>query len=145
MFKGHCHSERGERRGLRFIGRIVAGIAIAVAFALVFGIFVQMLWNWLMPSIFNLGRITYGQAFGLMILARLVFGSMGHHRRGPHGFGMGKHGFYHMPWRGCSKEDAANHAIEDWQHYDAWWNAEGREAFKKFVDNQGRGGTDNAS
>lgn len=145
MFKGYCHSEGGERRGPRFIGRVLAGIAIAVVFSAVFGIFVQMLWNWLMPSIFNLGRITYGQAFGLMILARLIFGSVGHHRRGPHGFGRGRHGFRRMAWHGCSKEDAANHDIEDWRHYDAWWNAEGREAFKKYVDNQGSGKAGNAS
>lgn len=144
MFKGYCHSEKGEGRGPRFIGRVAIGIAIAVAFALVFGIFVQMLWNWLMPALFNLGRITYGQAFGLMLLARLVFG-VGHHGRGPHGFGRGRHGFHHMSWHGCSKEDAANHEIEDWRHYDAWWNAEGREAFRRYIDNQGSGKAGNAS
>jgi hypothetical protein len=144
MFKGNCHSERSERRGMHIFGRVAAGIVIAVAFAAVFGIFVQMLWNWLMPSLFNLARITYGQAFGLMILARLIFG-VGHHGRGPHGFGRGRRGFRHMAWHGCSKEDASSHEIEDWRHYDAWWNAEGREAFRKYVDSQGSGKTGDAS
>jgi hypothetical protein len=144
MFKGNCHSERGERRGMHIFGRVAAGIVIAVAFAAVFGIFVQMLWNWLMPALFNLGRITYGQAFGLMILARLIFG-VGHHGRGSHGFGRGKHGFRRKTWHGCAGEDASNNEIEDWRHYDAWWNAEGREAFRKYVDSQGRGKAGDAS
>jgi hypothetical protein len=144
MFKGNCHSERSERRGMHIFGRVAAGIVIAVAFAAVFGIFVQMLWNWLMPSLFNLARITYGQAFGLMILARLIFG-VGHHGRGPHGFGRGRHGFRHMTWHGCTGEDASNNEIEDWRHYDAWWNAEGREAFRKYVNSQGRGKAGDAS
>jgi hypothetical protein len=146
MFKGNCCTDKGERRGPRFIGRIVGGIALAVVFALVFSIFVQMLWNWLMPTIFHLGTITWEQAFGLLLLARLIFGSMGHHGRNHHAFGKGKHGFHGLGWCGCggAKEDAANGDIEDWQHYDAWWNAEGRDAFRKYAENQasGKGGDD---
>jgi hypothetical protein len=143
MFKGNYHSEKGERRGLRVFGSVAAGIVIALAFAAVFGIFVQMLWNWLMPSLFNLGRVTYGQAFGLIILARLIFG-IGHHGR-PHALGRGKRGFRHTAWNGCSNEDASNHEIKDWRYYDAWWNAEGREAFRKYIESQGSGKEGNAS
>jgi|SRR3990172_2631086 hypothetical protein len=134
MFYGHCHSEKGERRGPRFIFRVLGGLALAMVFALVFSIFVRMLWNWLMPSLFNFGTITYGQAFGLMVLARLIFGSMGHHRGHP-GPGRGKHGFHRPAWLGCgcATDEGSNHEIEDWRHYDAWWDAEGREAYKKYA------------
>ena len=43
MFRRHDHGEGGERRGPRFIGRAVLGIVVAVAFALVFGIFLLIL------------------------------------------------------------------------------------------------------
>jgi len=141
MFKGNCCTDKNGKRGPRFIGHVLRGIAIALVFVMVFGIFVHMLWNWLMPPIFNLGTITWSQAFGLMVLARLLFGSMGHHGRDHHGFGRGKHGFHRLSWPGygCATGNEANHDIEDWEHYDAWWNAEGREAFRKYVGKQGSG------
>jgi hypothetical protein len=43
---------------------------------LVFGLgYVTMyLWNWLMPGIFGLKAITWCEAFGLLILGKLLFG-----------------------------------------------------------------------
>ncbi len=79
--------ERSRRQvGLRILkiaGMTVGGVALAVLFAFVFGIVVKALWNWLMPGIFGLPAITYWQAFGLVILAKLLFGIGGGHRR-PH-------------------------------------------------------------
>jgi hypothetical protein len=129
MFTGCCDSKKSEKHGPRFL-RVLGCIALAIAFALVFGVFVQMLWNWLMPSLFKLGTITYAQAFGLMILARLVFGNCGHHR--------GHQKFHRLAWRGCDKSDTANGDIKDWRHYDAWWQEEGRDAFKKYIDSHGQ-------
>jgi hypothetical protein len=37
---------------------------------------VQMLWNWFVPGIFGLGKITFFQAFGLKSLFGLMFGSV---------------------------------------------------------------------
>ena len=34
----------------------------------------QLLWNWLVPTIFGLGKITFLQAFGLKLLLGLIFG-----------------------------------------------------------------------
>ncbi len=47
--------------------------------ALVYGIFVQLLWNYLMPPIFHSQEITYWQATGLVVLTRLLVGSLGYH------------------------------------------------------------------
>lgn len=51
----------------------------------VFGVsaIVMLLWNWILPSIFNLSAITYWQAMGLLALSRILFGGFGcrnHHR-----------------------------------------------------------------
>lgn len=56
---------------------------------------VMLLWNWLMPAIFGLTVISFWQALGIFVLARILFG----------GFGFGKmmnpkmhhHGHHHNP------------------------------------------------
>ena len=66
---------------------IAHGIAFAIAFVLFIflgGIVVQWLWNWLVPDIFALRRITFWEALGLLALCRILFGGFGrgggHHR-----------------------------------------------------------------
>lgn len=43
---------------------------------------VMILWNAILPDIFDVKRITYGQALGLFILCRILFG--GFQFGGPH-------------------------------------------------------------
>lgn len=47
---------------------------IVVAF-LVTGYGVYVLWNWLLPSIFNLREVTFYEALGLNFLAKMFFQS----------------------------------------------------------------------
>ncbi|MCX6574863.1 MAG: hypothetical protein NTV82_00560 [Candidatus Aminicenantes bacterium] len=42
-----------------------------------FGWVVMALWNWLMPDIFGLKRIGYWQAWGLLILCKILFSGCG--------------------------------------------------------------------
>jgi len=51
-----------------------AGIGIMLVTCAVFGVAVMLLWNALMPQIFAFPQISYLQAAGLLILARLLFG-----------------------------------------------------------------------
>ncbi len=127
------HSNRCGGRGPWIAARIGRGVLMGLAFVLVFGMFVRLLWNWLMPGLFGLAEITYGQAIGMIVLAKILFGG-----RGRPGFAgrWGGHGPW--AWGPCSGEDAANGHIRDWRHYDAWWEAEGREAFKKYSDSRGK-------
>jgi len=64
------------RKAILFIPLIAIGIT---AFIWV----IMLLWNWLMPDIFQLPEITYWQAAGLFILSRILFG--GSHFGGPKG------------------------------------------------------------
>jgi hypothetical protein len=48
-------------------------IGLIVLAAILFTLPLQLLWNWLMPTIFNLPMITFWQAFGLNILAGILF------------------------------------------------------------------------
>ena len=54
-----------------------AGIGIILAMCAIFSIAVMLLWNALMPQIFAFPQISYLQALGLLILARLLFGGLG--------------------------------------------------------------------
>jgi hypothetical protein len=53
---------------LLIVGLIVlAGIVLALP--------LQLLWNWLMPTIFNLPMISFWQALGLNIMSGILFRS----------------------------------------------------------------------
>jgi len=60
-----------------------------IAFAALASAAVMLLWNALLPPLFNLSAITYWQALGLLILSRILFGGFHHgwrhHHRFPHG------------------------------------------------------------
>lgn len=60
---------------------VAGGIIFGVLFALVFGIFVKILWNWLMPELFSLPRISYWQAWGLVLLSHIFFKNTEHRFR----------------------------------------------------------------
>jgi hypothetical protein len=50
-------------------------IGIAVLTVMLFGGPLMVLWNWVMPAIFNLPTITFWQACGLQLLSVLLFKS----------------------------------------------------------------------
>jgi hypothetical protein len=67
---------------------IAKGVKILVIVAVVLGIvsfLVMSLWNWLVPGLFGGPVIDYWEALGLLVLARLLFGGLRPHGRGPWG------------------------------------------------------------
>lgn len=48
--------------------------ALVALYIMFFGTFVMALWNWLMPTLFNLPMITFSQALGLFVLGRILTG-----------------------------------------------------------------------
>jgi hypothetical protein len=68
--------------------RGTGGVAIVAGFSAV----VMLLWNCLMPVIFNLTLISFWQALGLLALSRILFGGIA----GKHWLGRGRH---HNPMR----------------------------------------------
>jgi hypothetical protein len=65
------------RRGLRFLGFAIVFVGLA-------GLVVMTLWNALLPEILGVSAITFGQALGLLVLSRILFGGF---RGGPRGYG----------------------------------------------------------
>lgn len=73
-------------KALRLPFMIIGGIVAAAALALVVGLLVMVLWNWLMDDIFGLPEIGYWQAWGLLLLGHILFGGHDHkfhHERRP--------------------------------------------------------------
>jgi len=52
-----------------FISLIVLGMLLAI----ILGLPLMLLWNWLMPTIFGFKMITFWQAVGLSFLSNLLF------------------------------------------------------------------------
>ncbi|HTP57626.1 MAG TPA: hypothetical protein VMM82_01845 [Spirochaetia bacterium] len=127
------HRHRGPR-GLRIVAAVLAGVVFAAIFALVFGWLVMILWNWIMPPIFHLGQIGYWQGFGILLLAKIIFGAMG--SRGPGGRGPWRSN----PWHGNPFRKESWHRgdwpgdREWWRYAHDFWQEEGKEAFARFVD-----------
>jgi hypothetical protein len=76
---GEC-SEWGWWEDRSLPQKILIGIGFGIlGIGLLFlcGWVVMLLWNWLMPDIFGLKRLTYWQAWGLLILSHILFKGFG--------------------------------------------------------------------
>ncbi|HEV2289197.1 MAG TPA: hypothetical protein VGR81_09625 [Candidatus Acidoferrales bacterium] len=101
---------------------VMFGIFATAAFFL-FGEFVHLLWNWLMPALFHLSSITYWQGLGVIALSWILFGGLRGHR------GRCGHGHSHSdPWRRRMQERMR----ERWQQM----TPEEREKFHEWIRGQ---------
>jgi hypothetical protein len=60
---------------LVFSAAIVGSLMLAGLIALIISLPVWLLWNWLMPVIFGITKITLTQTFGILLLSNLLFKS----------------------------------------------------------------------
>jgi hypothetical protein len=87
------------------------------------------LWNWLMPDLFGLGTITYLQAFGLVILAKIFFGGIGHDHNHDHHYKK-DHWTWHTKKKYYNKDDAADNQSD---YFNSYWEKEGKQAYEEYV------------
>lgn len=93
-----------KKRWYFFIPLIIAGIAA-------FGYLTMALWNYLMPTIFNLPVITFWQAIGLLILSRIFFGCGPRPSSGNH------------PWSRHFREKLSRMTPEEREAFYQKWNS----------------------
>jgi len=111
------------KKGVKIFFFILLGIAIAF----MVGYIVMRLWNWLMPHLFGLPQVSYWEAVGVLILAKIIFG-----------FGGG--GSHNNKKKTKKKEFFTNRCksmrrdFSDWDHYDEFWKEEGEQAYKNYVE-----------
>jgi hypothetical protein len=95
----------------------VAPLAILgmLLFIAIGGEVVRLLWNWLLPPLFDWRPITFWQALGLLALCRILFG------------GFGGHGGYRSTFRRRMTERMAERMAERCEHM----TPEERERFRQ--------------
>ena len=120
------HRWQGPHKGAKIVGMVIVGLIAAAFFALIFGYFAMLLWNWLMPYLFSLKQITYWQAFGVILLAHLLFGS--HRMSGYKARGTMQRRRYYEDENEYMKRD-----WNTWKYYDEWWDRQGKKAFDEYV------------
>lgn len=108
----HAPAGRNRSRAYLIAVHIVFGLLLALTLALVFGVAVMLLWNGIMPDILGTPRITYWQGVGLLLLARILAGGIGHGRTG------------HGRATGCREGDPR-------KAYDDWWKEVGERSFRE--------------
>ncbi len=153
MFHRHWRTDWHSLTIPQRISRVIM-IAVGSMFMItlvggVFSIAIYYLWNYLMPDLFWLPKITLLQAFLLAVLSRLLLGGVGHHGHGHHGH---KH-FRQYRERNCSGHSRENrqefgnlvhnlyhmyHADrQDWRRYGEYWKERGRSDFEAWLKEEG--------
>ncbi len=102
-------------------------IIAAILFILLFGYGFMLLWNWLMPDVFGLPVLSYWKAVGILVMAKILFGSFDgmDSKKGP----KTKHRHFKEKMRGNCRND-----FSKWKFYDEFWKEEGENAFNAFVE-----------
>lgn len=137
------HGHRAFLQGMRIVGLSVLGLLTFGVIGLIFGLLVQLLWNWLMPDIFRLPEITYWQAFGIVILGKLILGNFGphpghlrHHHGHPFPEHFARHHQHYFHRRhGCGDTEwQLKGGWRNWDYYEDWWRDEGKTAFENYIE-----------
>lgn len=122
---------------LKVIGMIILGVGAAFLFGLV----TMLLWNWLMPEIFNLPQITYWQSVGLMILSCILLGRIGGGSSDEKKKGKGKNPIRDEIRKEIEKEIEKEYAKKQGSEentayermYEKWWDSQGKQSFEEFA------------
>ncbi len=134
------HSNRfsGIPRPARIFLAVAGGLSLAVVIGLVLAFLVQFLWNQTIAAMFDLPSISYWQAFGLFLLAKLFFG-MGASR---HRVGGKYRKHHHRKQRrtGVEAEDGSD--LADGENFKQYWREEGKEAYAAFLASRDEGSKD---
>ena len=129
------HIRQGTTAG-RIVGWSLVGLAVAIAFALIFGSLVKLLWGYTLTPLFHVPEPTYLQAVGIILLARLIFGNPGH------GHGRDKRGRiadrFHDRFHPRAKDDTDDLETRirstEGDRYERFWETEGRQAFERYLE-----------
>ena len=116
------HKMRGKST-LEVIGIIIFGGIFITGMAILFGFVLMWLWNWLMPEIFGLPKLTYWKAVGLFILSKLLIGGFGNDC-GSKSSSKNKND--------CDKKTKKD--FSKWKHYNKFWEEKGESMYENYMD-----------
>lgn len=79
----------------------------------------MLLWNWLVPVLFKGPVISWGQALGLLVFTKLLFGGWNRWGAGSHGQGRWKKRF-EQKWKKMTPEEQARFKQNFTRHCHRW-------------------------
>ncbi|MBP8082099.1 MAG: hypothetical protein KAZ87_02730 [Spirochaetes bacterium] len=123
---------KNERRAvkiIKIIGLFAAGGVGALLLACLFGFIFMHLWNYVMPDLFGIKTISFFQSVGLVILSKILFGSLKHHPARH----IRKTLSSKMKNRCGQLNDFPPEVAENYDEYCEYWKKVGSEGFKKFM------------
>lgn len=112
-----------KKSPIEIIGMIIFGIIAIIGLAILLGYVVMWLWNWLMPELFGLPVINYWQAVGLFILLKILIGGCG-----------GRSSSRSSKRCEDNKKSESKTDFSKWKHYDQFWEEEGDEYYKQYLE-----------
>lgn len=98
-----------ERRSFRAT-RVLLFILLAIAAVIIFGSIVMLLWNNILADVLKISTISFGQALGILVLSKILFGNF----RG--GWGGGRH-----HWKNRMQEKWASMTPEEREKFKEQW------------------------
>lgn len=104
-------------------GKIAFMVVGIFLLAILLGFFVMFLWNMTVATIFGLPTITYWQAVGLFVLAKLFFGFGG---------GGSRHSKGHKHKRHFKKHEKELDFTSD-KEFTEFWQGEGKQAYDAYL------------
>ena len=116
----------------------VVGIAaLGIVFFVVFGYAVMWLWNHVLADVLDVPSVTFWQALGLFVLAKMFFGFGGGTQGGakPHG----RHDKH--PGRRAEPTDEQVPDTDD--RFKQYWRDEGKRAYEAYLASKGSTGASN--
>jgi hypothetical protein len=141
---GSPESQNGRsltsRKIVRIVGWVLAGLAMACFFALIFGLLVRWLWGLTLTPLFHLAQPSYWQAVGLILLGRLLLGGFGHPHKDPHR--ALQHKKWHDRFEGRYQTNGFFHhsgdeKMQTGEQFRDFWESEGKRAFEAYLQRRG--------
>jgi hypothetical protein len=114
----------------KVVTMVVGGIVMVAVFCIAIGFVVQFLWNSTVTTLFAFAPITFWQAVGILVLAKIFFGFGGG--------GFRPHRRWNEPrhWRKAAK--LGPDAPDDPEAYREYWREEGKAAFEAYLERKVR-------
>ncbi|MFT0713783.1 hypothetical protein [Flagellimonas lutimaris] len=119
--------EKKVENTVKKVVKVIAMVILGVLIFLLANYLLMRLWNWLMPDLFGVGTVTYWQALGVFVLAKLLFGFGG-------GSGSKSNSSHKKKLKSSNNCRPWRRDFDEWKHYDQFWQEEGEEAFKAYVE-----------
>ncbi len=119
-----------ERKAQKIALWTVVGLAGAIVFGLLFGLLIQFLWNATLTEMFDLPALSFWQAVGLFILAKLFFG-----------FGAGSGGSPRKRKKQRADQQPSADAedvstLADDETFKKFWQEEGKASYQAFQSDE---------